>query len=66
MAQLYEEYMAVASEQSPAFLADKRAIEESFAQQLRIIDNFRKSKKEIVIHEALFLQQVAAQAQQDV
>lgn len=65
LALLYSQYLEIVSEQSPVFLAEKRMIEESFAQQLRIIDNFRKSKREIVMQEALYMQQVGAQSQAD-
>ena len=54
---LYNEYMEIVSEQSPIFMEEKQMIEDSFSQQLKIIDNFRKSKEEIVLRDAWFLQQ---------
>lgn len=55
--ELHSEYMRIVAEQSPEFLDEKRAIEDSFAQQLKIIENFRRSRREVVLQEGMFMQQ---------
>jgi hypothetical protein len=43
---------------SPRKLWEKRQIEGTVANQLRVLDNFRKSRLEIIFQEGLYLDQL--------
>jgi hypothetical protein len=57
-ARYVEEYYQVAAEESPEFIAGKREVEEAYAAQFRAIENFRRSKRVLVLQEGLYLQQL--------
>jgi hypothetical protein len=53
-----DEYCKLMIEGSQQFLEEKKAIEDAFANKLRIIENYRKSRKETILQEGLYFQQV--------
>jgi hypothetical protein len=53
-----DDYGAAVAENCPEFLDAKREIEENFAAHLRALENYRKSKREIVLQEGLYAQQL--------
>jgi hypothetical protein len=53
-----DDYNAAVAENSAEFIAAKREIEENFGPQFRALENYRKSKREIVLQEALYAQQL--------
>ena len=55
---LCAQYMELVCERSPEFLAQKAEIEKSFEQQLKVVENYRKTRQEMVINEGLFMEQL--------
>lgn len=50
--------MELVQERSPEFLAQKAEIEKSFEQQLKVVENYRRTRQEMVRNEGLFMQQI--------
>jgi hypothetical protein len=46
------------TEESAEFQSEKRQIEDAYAQQLQVLENFRKSRQETVYQEGLYFQQL--------
>lgn len=55
---LCAQYMELVQERSPEFLAQKAEIEKSFEQQLKVVENYRRTRQEMVRNEGLFMQQI--------
>jgi hypothetical protein len=54
------QYLELMAEGSKEFLEEKKAIQDSFAHRLKIIENYRRSRREAILQEGLYLQQVEA------
>jgi hypothetical protein len=52
------EYIGLMTEASTQFAEEKKAIEQSFARQVRIIENYRKVKRETILREGLYFEQL--------
>jgi hypothetical protein len=57
-AHCFDDYYRVVSEESEEVIWEKKQIEGTFANQLRVLDNFRKSRLESIYQEGLYLQQL--------
>jgi hypothetical protein len=56
----FDEYYRVVSEESDEVVWEKRQIEGTYANQLRVLDNFRKSRVETIFQEGFYLEQLRA------
>jgi Ethanolamine utilization protein EutJ (predicted chaperonin) len=54
----FQDYYRVVNEDAEEFRAERKQIEDTFAQQLRVLENFRKSTQETVFQEGLYFQQL--------
>lgn len=55
---LCAQYIELVQEKSAEFQAQKAEIEKSFEQQLKVVENYRKTRQEMVMNEGLFMQQL--------
>lgn len=57
-AKLRDQYFAIVQESAPEYIEERRKIEQTFQSQLQVIDNYCVNKRNIVLQEGCFFQQV--------